>query len=307
MFYPRSEEIHVLQDYTRSLTDLRQAIDGIATWQSKDNSTNLYGAYIKGLAHLRARMLPARGKFTQGMLFLLTDGTDQAARKSLGDALRYRQAVGSNFQVVTIGVGGEVDRGVLNRIADVYVPFRGWKEFDQARVAALAKRLDELGRSFHVLSYCSPKRNGQHSVQIEVDRRVLGPGGRSNRIERAFDGAGFQGGCDADAAVLQLAECGVPGKTCAAGYACAKEEYRCVSLAEREQEKRRRAAQRLALEQEQERRQRAMDVAHRGCIRGNDALREEWTRYRPHYQRYLQSDCGLRLRSERRSEISSTR
>jgi hypothetical protein len=308
-----SEEIHLLQDYTREEGVLNQAIDRLATWQSRDSSTNLYGAYIKGLEHLRDRMKKHQDKFAQGFLAILTDGTDQANRRNFTEASRFRQGLGAGtssqkldqtrrFMVATISVGGEVDRNVLCRLADPRMCFsyEDWKQLSNEEIVGeLARRLDELGRSFHVLSYCSPKRRGAHKVQVEVDRERLGTGGDSNRIAAPFVADGFTGGCDADSAVAGVAECGKEyGKSCDSGFTCDEAEFRCISDAEQAKERRRRADSLRALEAERDRRQAVIDSGYRACRVGNDALRGEWSRHEALYKQYLQGDCGFRLRLE---------
>jgi len=82
--------------------------------------------------------------------------------------------------VATIGEKeGELDEKALGQLADpgLYIGLRGWKYRESKKINRLVDHLDKLGRSFHVLSYCSPKRNGRHKVQIEVSRDA-GPHGR---------------------------------------------------------------------------------------------------------------------------------
>lgn len=309
---------------------LRRAIDSLSTWKERDPSTNLHGAYIKGLQHLKKKMDSHGKRFTRGMLFLLTDGTDQAARKTMREALGFRGlwklpgrrghrlvrgyrgpvlAQPGKYMVAMIGVKeGELDEKALKQLADpgLYIGLRGWKYRESKKINRLVDYLDKLGRSFHVLSYCSPKRLGQHKVQIEVSRdaaRTVAPA-EGGRIEATFNANGFAPGCDADRIIQQYAECGVTGgRTCQPGYECKKDEegkseYRCISLADKAAAKRERMRAERRMLSSWRHRQRRLDSAFRGCQSTQASRKRLWAAYQPLQKEYIQSDCGFRFMAE---------
>jgi hypothetical protein len=298
-----SPEIHELTGYTSDPARLKAAIDGLSSWKEKDPSTNLYGAYIRGFAHLEAKLGSVADQISRGALVIVTDGTDQAGRYTEAQAERVgaRYVATEKYSAYAIGVGGEIDCKTLEKLAQGGRSYcyrgRGWQEFDAGAIERIARGIEEEGRSYHVLSYCSPKRAGKHRVALRVAPGVArtepGP------ITFEFDATGFGPGCDADA-VLQderIVRCGAPRSApCDEGYTCRR--YRCVSEAELAQEQRDRAAaereRRMAYEQERE----AVERSYRGCQAQREVAGREWAAYRPRLAAYQAADCGFRLRLE---------
>jgi hypothetical protein len=164
-------------------------IDQLSSFKARDPSTNLNGALIEGLKVLRAQMGSSSTPLTFGTLVVFTDGTDRAARvkrEQLFDQLDAEDA-----DIITIGVGAEIDAGELRSIGrDGAIVSKDRKQiaasFEQA-----AARIEALSKRYYLLGYCSPARAGQHVVRIEaiVD-------GKTGSQEYTFDARGFGPNCD---------------------------------------------------------------------------------------------------------------
>lgn len=168
-----------------------------AGWRCVDDSTNLYGAVISGLASVeKAAALETDVPNRQATMVLFTDGTDQAARVSREAA---REAVSrSTAQVFTVGLGGEVDSAALQMIGrDGYFPAQDAETLSNA-FSQVADRLTQLSQRFYVLEYCSPKRNGKHALRVEARMPRSAQSDLTGSLTTEFDATGFESGCSLD-------------------------------------------------------------------------------------------------------------
>ncbi len=165
-----------------------------AGWRCVDDSTNLYGAVLNGTSAVEAALatnpqIPHR----QGALVIFTDGTDQAARVSRAAAVEGVED--TSAKVFTVGLGGEIDKDALKALGKN--GFFSVQSADTLSAAfdEVATRLTALAQRNYVLEYCSPKRNGRHSLEVvatlQRDGTVL-----SGRLSTDFDATGFESGCD---------------------------------------------------------------------------------------------------------------
>src|SRR5690606_30686822 len=117
------------------------------------------------------------------------DGTDRAGRVSrdrLHDTLD-----GLEIDIITIGVGAEIDGGELEAIGRNGAIISK----DRAAIAAsfeqAAARVEAFSKRYYLLGYCSPARAGRHVVRIETS-----VDGKSGYAEYEFDARGFGPNCD---------------------------------------------------------------------------------------------------------------
>ncbi|MEW5741332.1 MAG: VWA domain-containing protein [Myxococcota bacterium] len=165
-----------------------------AGWRCVDDSTNLNGALVAGLATLEGRLALKDVPWRDAALVLFTDGTDQAARLLPAAALEAVRS--SRAHVFTVGLGGEVDEVALRAYGrDGYFPVARAAELDAA-FSSIAARVNGLANRFYLLEYCSPKRSGKHVLKVlaTVPRDQQPPliGG----LSREFDADGFGSGCE---------------------------------------------------------------------------------------------------------------
>ena len=193
-WFDGADNLHVLKDFTNIINELDEAIDDIQANMSSDNSTDLYGAVIKGTQITNARIQQDELVAFQsaGAMLIFTDGTDQAARYSREEAFASVDSFSSKINFYTVGLGNEIDEDVLERL--------GEKE------AVLAANADELDENFNMISeliykeinsfylfeYCTPKRDGSgiNELQIRLDFDD-----KAGSRETEFDATGFRSGC----------------------------------------------------------------------------------------------------------------
>ncbi|MDP1827034.1 MAG: VWA domain-containing protein [Archangium sp.] len=165
-----------------------------AGWRCVDDSTNLNGAIVSTLGTLDAELAQSDVTWRDGAVVLFTDGTDQAARASAAAA---QEAVLRSAQhVFTIGLGGEVDERALEGLGkDGYWPVAKADQLDAAFVE-IAGRVAGLANRFYVLEYCSPKRNGTHTLKVVATVDSPRDGRLVGSLSGQFDATGFASGCE---------------------------------------------------------------------------------------------------------------
>lgn len=162
----------------------------LSGFSTKDPSTNLNGAIIKGVDVLTKQLEHSPAPLRFGTLVVFTDGTDHAHRASREDA---RRAIdGVDFDVFVIGVGAEIDEGGLRALSKSGAALSKDPTSVGAQFDAIAARIEGFSKRFYLLSYCSPSRAGHHRLAIEP----FTPDGKSGRLEREFDADGFGPECD---------------------------------------------------------------------------------------------------------------
>ena len=165
-----------------------------AGWRCVDDSTNLNGAIVSTLGTLDGELSHSDVTWRDGAVVLFTDGTDQASRVSSGSA---QDAVHKSPEhVFTIGLGGEVDEGVLKSLGkDGYWPVAKADQLDAAFVE-IAGRVASLANRFYVLEYCSPKRSGTHTLKVVGTIDTPKDGKLVGSLSGQFDATGFASGCE---------------------------------------------------------------------------------------------------------------
>jgi len=183
-------QIKQLVDFTDEATKLQQGIQDLGSYKVDDDTTNLYGAVSKALQILDGRKEAGHGSLYDASLTVFTDGTQRAGTEpgspypSKEDVLA--QVAGSSYSVFTIGLGGEIDEDVLRAIGrNGFAKAANAKELPDAFA-----RLKDFSRSSYVLAYCSPKRIGKHTLQIQAKWN-----GMEGKQSSEYDAAGFSGEC----------------------------------------------------------------------------------------------------------------
>lgn len=174
-----------------NLNKLLNGIDALSFQTDEDNSTNLNGAILQGLTLLdNRRDSPALNETTMiGSLVVFTDGTDQASRVSDEEAVRAVKA--SEHRVYSIGLSGEVNRAHLEDIGQKGHPVaENVLELKDA-FDEVASTIKTYANSFYALTYCSPKRSGEHSLTISLE-------GATDTLNYDFNADNFGGTCTAE-------------------------------------------------------------------------------------------------------------
>ena len=127
---------------------------------------------------------------TAGSMVIFTDGTDQAGRVSQNAANNAVRSLSSQFSVFTIGLGDEIDEDVLKEYGrDGFELAVNSYDLNQA-FQDVGKLVESASGSFYVLEYCSPKRLGEHRIQLRAIYED-----RVGSFSTEFSAEGFSGGC----------------------------------------------------------------------------------------------------------------
>ena len=158
--YEFSEETVLLQDFTDDVGALTRAINAIRLGYG---STRLYGSIIDGCA--RWEDIYTVNEVQQGFLIILTDGKDERGFETERQAISARR----NKNIYTIGLGAEIEPGVLNRLGNA-------GSFTLSDVNDLGDQFIEIQNemalfadSFYRLNYRSPKRGDRvRTLELSV-------------------------------------------------------------------------------------------------------------------------------------------
>ena len=190
------KDIRSVVRFTEAKGSVEGGLEGLRTYKARDPSTNLHGAVVDGLAVLREELDKDKRPLKFGTVVVFTDGTDRAARVSkeeMEEALAKEEY--ADFEIFAIGVGADIEegKGSLGTIG------RDGTELvtDDAEVKLafekVAQRIENHSKRFYLLSYCTPARNGEHTVRIEAqaDRNAKGRARKRGETSWTFDAKGF--------------------------------------------------------------------------------------------------------------------
>jgi len=184
-----SPGLKTVGDYPRGTTAV--SAGALARLSVRDQSRDLNGAVVAGLAELD-RMARARAKPIElGTLVVFSKGPDLAGRTPAG---RVDEAIDeAHHDVIGIGVGEDTPflsfaRGGVVHSQDATTLPIAFEEAG-ARVAATFQK-------YYVVAYCSPARAGTRTVRVEVVHENAKGDEHSGSAEFEIDAAGFGPGCD---------------------------------------------------------------------------------------------------------------
>lgn len=168
----------------------KAALDRLRRYRPEDRKGNVNGAVIKGLAILDRQMAKSTASHKSGNLVLFTDRGDEAGKvpaEEMDVALDKTPA-----DVYVIGVGPGIKRPELGKIARTDAFYSTDLKELGTGFTHLSKHLAVSAEGHYLLSYCSPKRKGEHELQIEIstekDHGVL---------THRYTADGFTKGCSA--------------------------------------------------------------------------------------------------------------
>lgn len=175
--------------FTRDAGSLNAAISRLASFKARDPSTNLHGAVVEATGHLTQQLASSSRPLRFGTLVVFTDGSDRTHRvteQTMHEALKE-----SGVNRFAIGLGGEIDSRALARFGrDGFV-----KADDKGRLQAafdkVAGGIENAGKKFYLLSYCSPARAGKHTLKVVAKSGIW-----RGSLSMPFDADGFGPNCD---------------------------------------------------------------------------------------------------------------
>ncbi|MEN0046985.1 MAG: VWA domain-containing protein [Bacteroidota bacterium] len=191
-WFDGEDVLHQLHDFTSDVNSLTTTIDNISKDISQDNSTDLYGAVIKGVSKINSVFFEFQNddRISAASVVVFTDGTDQAARYTEERALESVSRADENIAFYSIGLGNEIDESVLTKIGkDGFVFAENTNQLAET-FGRIAEIVSKDANSYYLFEYCSPKRSGQHDVTIEATYMNL-----KGNVTTEFNAAEFGGGC----------------------------------------------------------------------------------------------------------------
>jgi uncharacterized protein YegL len=193
-WFDGEDKLHELVGFTTDKNTLKGGIDSITPTISNDNSTDLYGAVIKGaqIATGELSTIQQKGILAATSTVIFTDGTDQAGRYTKEAAFSALENADPDMTFFTIGVGGEIDVPVLQQLGPNGMALASNKDELEAKFQEIGQDVWDEANSFYLFEYCSPKRDG--SGVSELTLRVTKEN-KTGSETTSFQALGFTGGC----------------------------------------------------------------------------------------------------------------
>ena len=169
-------------------TNLEASLARIRRYRPEDRKGNVNGAVLKGLAILDRQMAEVKSSHKASNLVLFTDRGDMAGKvpqEELDSALDKTPA-----DVYVIAAGPGIKRPELGKIARTDAFYSTDPKELGTGFAHLGKHLEITAAGHYLLSYCSPKRKGEHKVEIEVNTET-----EHGKLTHKFSANGFTKGC----------------------------------------------------------------------------------------------------------------
>lgn len=173
--------------------EVRKTIDPLRAYRPQNRTSNLNWAIVEGLTELEEKVESAKTPHAYGSLVIFTDRGD-LAKKTTPEALKAALDK-TDADVYVVAVGSKVQRWEIDAIArsGSFISERPndlMKGFDE-----ITKRLEADSARYYLLSYCSPKRKGEHELEIEIaskqeNARLAG------KLKHRFSADGFKHGCN---------------------------------------------------------------------------------------------------------------
>jgi VWA domain-containing protein len=185
-----ADKIHPIVPFTEAEQALKGGLEGLRSYKPRDPSTNLNGAVVQGLARLKLDLSRDRRPLKFGTLVVFSDGADRAARVSR-DSMRAAidDPADARLELFAIGIGdeSELEQAHLSEIGRDGTEQGADRSKVKPAFDRIAAKIESHSKRFYLLSYCTPARDGEHVVRIELADEKLGKGA----LEYRFQAAGF--------------------------------------------------------------------------------------------------------------------
>jgi hypothetical protein len=168
--------------------DTKKVIAALRKFRPRSRRSNLNGAVYQGLHSLRDRLKEATTAQKSAILVIFTDRGELAnsvSPETLKQGLKETPA-----QIYVIGTGEQVHREELTALGRSGTFLSNNPQAFKKGFVEIAQKLTSTTDGRYVFSYCSPKRKGNHKVEVEaVTTKQRG------RIMFKFNADGFTAGC----------------------------------------------------------------------------------------------------------------
>jgi hypothetical protein len=168
--------------------DTKKVVEALRKFRPRSRNTNLNGAVYQGLHSLRDRLKEGSTAQKSAILVIFTDRGELAhsvSPETLKQGLKDTPA-----QVYVIGTGEQVHREELTALGRSGAFLSNNPQAFKKGFTEIAQKLTATTDGRYVFSYCSPKRKGNHKVEVEA----VTPKDRG-RVMFKFNADGFTTGC----------------------------------------------------------------------------------------------------------------
>jgi hypothetical protein len=169
-------------------TDTDKALSRMRHYRPEDRKGNLNGAVIKSLAIIDGQLAASKASKKLSNLVVFSDRGDMA-QKVPGDELDVALDK-TPADVYVIGVGPGIKRPELGKVARTDAFYSTTLDDLPVGFDQLSKHLAEGAAGQYVLSYCSPKRKGDHELEVEIVTEK-----DHGKLTHKFNADGFVKGC----------------------------------------------------------------------------------------------------------------
>jgi hypothetical protein len=192
------EQPQPLAPFGASLDALKGAAAKIPAYKTRDPSLDLNGGYISALHTLKQATPPSNGPRIANLV-LLARGPDRASRVDLRAVRAEVEKTDIDVTRFVVGFGPEAAAAKLDTFADGSPVLAPNAEALREAAIQVGEAIDDRGRSFYLLSYCTVARGGEHKVKLEVSRERPTPKGKpevqTGSLQYSFHADGFGPGC----------------------------------------------------------------------------------------------------------------
>ena len=168
--------------------ETKKVVEAMRKFRPRSRNTNVNGAVYQGLHSLRDRLKDSPAAQKSAILVVFTDRGELAhsvSPETLKQGLKETPA-----EIYVIGVGEKVHREELTALGRSGTFLSNNPQAFKKGFEEIAAKLTATTDGRYVFSYCSPKRRGNHKVEVEaVTSKDRG------RLMFKFNADGFTAGC----------------------------------------------------------------------------------------------------------------
>jgi hypothetical protein len=168
--------------------ETKKVVEAMRKFRPRSRNTNLNGAVYQGLHSLRDRLKETEAPMKTAILVVFTDRGElshSVSPETLKQGLKETPA-----QIYVIGVGEGIRREELTALGRSGTFLSNNPKSYKKGFEEIAAKLTSNSDGRYVFSYCSPKRKGDHKVEVEaVTAKDRG------RLMIKFNADGFTSGC----------------------------------------------------------------------------------------------------------------
>jgi hypothetical protein len=169
----------------------KAALDAIRHFRPRNRNGNLNGAIVQGIDALEKQLDAATLPFRYATLVIVTDRGDLA--KKVPAATVKKKLAETPVDVQLIAIGPKTNRLELEPLASPGGLFISAQPKDFTKgLQGTAKKLDDIANARYLFSYCSPKREGTHTLTLVIETPD-----DHGRLMYKFNADGFRNGCSA--------------------------------------------------------------------------------------------------------------